>query len=76
MRSITYGRLTEPEREVLREAADSLFFGDDDADMARSTASEVLDELRESGRWEPGHTETLMNELTACAGLERVALAG
>ena len=54
------------EREQLVDAADALLFGESDALERRDAALDLLDELVDSGRWEPSAANAVAQALRAC----------
>lgn len=67
-------KLQPSEQDRIREAADSLFFGEDSA--ANSPLEDVESMLRmlvESGRWEQVTAERLADDLYSCAFAEPIA---
>jgi hypothetical protein len=54
------------EREDLVDAADALLFGEPDAVERRDAALDLLDDLVESGRWEPSPANAVAQALRAC----------
>ncbi len=54
------------EREQLVDAADALLFGETDALERRDAALDLLDELVDSGRWEPSAANAVAQALRAC----------
>ncbi|HEV2813337.1 MAG TPA: hypothetical protein VGW10_08805 [Solirubrobacteraceae bacterium] len=54
------------ERELLVDAADDLLFNEDDALERRDFALDLLDELVESGRWDPAAANAVAQALRAC----------
>ena len=58
--------LHQHEREQLVDAADALLFNETDALERRDAALDLLDELVESGRWEPAATNAVAQALRAC----------
>lgn len=55
------------EREQLVDAADALLFGEEDALERRDAALDLLDDLVDSGRWEPPAVNAVAQALRACA---------
>ena len=54
------------EREQLVDAADALLFNEEDALERRDAALDLLDDLVESGRWEPTAANAVAQALRAC----------
>lgn len=54
------------EREQLVDAADALLFNETEALERRDAALDLLDELVESGRWEPPAANAVAQALRAC----------
>ena len=54
------------EREQLVDAADALLFNEEDALERRDAALDVLDDLVDSGRWEPPAANAVAQALRAC----------
>ena len=54
------------ERDQLVDAADALLFAETDAPERRDAALDLLDELVESGRWEPSAANAVAQALRAC----------
>jgi hypothetical protein len=54
------------EREQLVDAADALLFGETDALERRDAALDLLDDLVDSGRWEPTAANAVAQALRAC----------
>ncbi|HEX2087864.1 MAG TPA: hypothetical protein VHF89_19415 [Solirubrobacteraceae bacterium] len=54
------------EREQLVDAADALLFNEEDALERRDGALDLLDELVESGRWDPPAANAVAQALRAC----------
>ena len=54
------------ERELLVDAADALLFDEPDALERRDGALDLLDDLVESGRWEPSPANAVAQALRAC----------
>ena len=54
------------EREQLVDAADALLFNEADAPERRDAALDMLDQLVEAGRWEPGSANAVAQALRAC----------
>ena len=54
------------EREQLVDAADALLFNEEDALERRDAALDLLDDLVESGRWEPAAANAVAQALRAC----------
>jgi len=83
MRTIAAGgdaQLEPDERELLREAADALFFcedlaGDVEARDALTRASDLAGHLVGSERWGPEHAERLLTDLEGCGPAQLVRLA-
>ena len=90
-RSQAYGRLMkvvsatgptalEPaEQEILREAADAMFFcedvsRDDDARDALARVSDLAGQLVGAERWDPDLAESVMEDLEACGPPQLVRL--
>jgi hypothetical protein len=90
-RSKAYGRLMkvisatgedalEPaEQEVLREAADAMFFCedialDDDARDAQARVSDLAGQLVGAERWDPERAEQVLQDLEACGPAQLVRL--
>jgi len=90
-RSKAYGRLMkvisltgesalEPaEQEVLREAADAMFFCedialDDDARAALARVSDLAGQLVGAERWDPELAEQVLQDLEACGPAQLVRL--
>ena len=57
------------EREQLVDAADTLLFDEPDALERRDAALDLLDDLVEFGRWEPGAVNAVAQSLRACGAL-------
>ena len=73
------GALEPAEQEILREAADALFFCEDIAldDDARESLSRVTDltgQLVGAERWDPELAERVMEDLEACGPPQLVRL--
>jgi predicted metal-dependent enzyme (double-stranded beta helix superfamily) len=67
-------KLTDPEQELIRNAADSLFFCEDVAsdEAAREALAEVealTGRLVESDRWLPETAERLLDDVEGCGPL-------
>ena len=83
MRTISAGgdaQLEPNERELLREAADAVFFcedlaGDAEARDALTGASDLAGHLVGSGRWGPERAERLLADLEGCGPAQLVRLA-
>jgi hypothetical protein len=90
-RSKAYGRLMKvvsangeialqpAEQEILREAADAMFFCedialDDDARDALARVSDLAGQLVGSERWDPELAEQVMEDLEACGPPQLVRL--
>ena len=58
--------LHRDEHEQLVDAADALLFGEADALERRDAALDKLDDLVESGRWEPSAANAVAQALRAC----------
>ena len=58
--------LHQHEREQLVDAADALLFNEEDALERRDAALDLLDDLVESGRWEPAAANAVAQALRAC----------
>ena len=58
--------LHRQEREQLVDAADALLFGEGDALERRDAALDLLDDLVDSGRWEPPAANAVAQALRAC----------
>jgi hypothetical protein len=74
------GQLEPDERDLLREAADSLFFcedlsGDAEAREALTRAGDLAGHLVGSGRWGPERAERLLADLEGCGPAQLVRLA-
>jgi hypothetical protein len=54
------------EREQLVDAADALLFNENDALERRDAALDLLDDLVDSGRWEPSAANAVAQALRAC----------
>ena len=54
------------EREVIVDAADGLLFDEPDAIDRRDAALDIIDNLVESGRWEPTAANAIAQALRAC----------
>ena len=54
------------EREQLVDAADALLFNETDALERRDAALDLLDELVDTGRWEPAAANAVAQALRAC----------
>lgn len=61
--------LRPKETELLRAAADALFFDEEDARDARDRAQDVLDALLESGRWGDERIANVAACLDSCGNL-------
>ena len=61
------------ETVALRAAADSLFFGEDEASDARDAAQNVLDALTDSGRWSEDRAASLAALIDGCGRVAVVA---
>ena len=78
--SATDGHALEPaEQQILREAADALFFCedialDDDAREALSRVSDLAGQLVGAERWDPELAERVMEDLEACGPPQLVRL--
>jgi hypothetical protein len=73
--------LDPSEQEILREAADAMFFCedialDDDARDALSRVSDLAGQLVGAERWEPEVAESVMEDLEACGPPQLVRLGG
>jgi hypothetical protein len=71
--------LEPAEQEVLREAADAMFFcediaQDDDARDALARVSELAGQLVGAERWDPELAEQVLQELEACGPPQLVRL--
>ena len=53
-------------REQLVDAADALLFAEEDALERRDAALDLLDDLVDSGRWEPPAANAVAQALRAC----------
>jgi hypothetical protein len=58
--------LHQHEHEQFVDAADALLFGETDALERRDDALDLLDDLVESGRWEPSAANAVAQALRAC----------
>jgi hypothetical protein len=58
--------LHRQEREQLVDAADALLFNETDALERRDAGLDLVDELVESGRWEPAAANAVAQALRAC----------
>jgi hypothetical protein len=78
--SATGERALEPaEQEIVREAADALFFCedialDDDARDALARVSDLAGQLVGAERWDPDLAERVMEDLEACGPPQLVRL--
>ena len=54
------------ERDQLVDAADALLFNEEDALERRDAGLDLLDDLVESGRWEPSAANAVAQTLRAC----------
>ena len=54
------------ERDQLVDAADALLFAEEDALERRDSALDLLDDLVDSGRWEPPAANAVAQALRAC----------
>jgi hypothetical protein len=54
------------EREQVVDAADALLFAEPGALERRDAARDLLDELVDTGRWEPGPANAVAQALMAC----------
>ena len=54
------------ERDQLVDAADALLFNEEDALERRDGGLDLLDDLVESGRWEPSAANAVAQTLRAC----------
>ena len=75
------GALEPAEQEILREAADALFFCeditlDDDARNALARVSDLTGQMVGAERWEPEFAERVMEDLEACGPPQLVRLGG
>jgi hypothetical protein len=73
------GALEPAEQEVLREAADALFFcediaQDDDARDALARVSDLAGQLVGAERWDPELAEQVLQDLEACGPPQLVRL--
>jgi hypothetical protein len=73
------GALEPGEQEVLREAADAMFFCedialDDDARDALARVSDLAGELVGAERWEPELAEQVLQDLESCGPPQLVRL--
>jgi hypothetical protein len=73
------GALEPAEQEILREAADALFFCedislDDDARAALARVSDLTGQLVGAERWDPELAERVMEDLEACGPPQLVRL--
>jgi hypothetical protein len=73
------GALEPAEQEILREAADALFFCedislDDDASQALARVSDLAGQMVGAERWEPEFAERVMEDLEACGPPQLVRL--
>jgi hypothetical protein len=73
-------RLEPEEQEVLREAADALFFSEDigadpEARDALAWANDLAGNLVGAERWSPDHAEQVLQDLEACGPAQLVRLA-
>jgi hypothetical protein len=73
------GGLEPAEQEILREAADALFFCedialDDDAREALARVSDLAGQMVGAERWEPEFAERVMEDLEACGPPQLVRL--
>jgi hypothetical protein len=73
------GALEPAEQEILREAADAMFFcedlaHDDDARDALARASDLAGQLVGAERWDPELAEEVMEDLEACGPAQLVRL--
>jgi len=73
-------RLEPDERELLREAADALFFCEDltrdpEASDGLTRAGDLAGHLVGSGRWGPERAERLLQDLEDCGPAQLVRLA-
>ena len=58
--------LHQRESDQLVDAADALLFNEPEALEARDAALDLLDDLVEFGRWEPGAANAVAQALRAC----------
>jgi hypothetical protein len=58
--------LEPAEREQFVDAADALLFGEEDALERRDAALDLIDDLVDLGRWEPGAANGVAQALRAC----------
>ena len=73
------GALEPAEQEVLREAADAMFFCedialDDDARDAMGRVSDLTGQLVGAERWDPELAEQILQDLEACGPPQLVRL--
>ena len=73
------GELEPAEREILREAADAMFFCedialDDDARDGLARVSDLAGELVGAERWDPELAEEVLRDLEACGPPQLVRL--
>ena len=73
------GALEPAEQEILREAADAMFFCedialDDEARDALSRVSDLTGQLVGADRWDPEQAELVMEDLEACGPPQLVRL--
>lgn len=54
------------EQQLVREAADALLFGDEDAERAYERVGEMLDDMVEADRLLPDTAGALLDDLRAC----------
>ena len=71
-------KLTAPEQETVRDAADSLFFcedirADDQAQAALDELKAMTDRLVEADRWLPETAERLVDDVEGCGPLTAVS---
>ena len=58
--------LHQRERDQLVDAADALLFNEPEASESRDAALDLLDDLVECDRWEPGAAHAVAQALRAC----------
>ena len=69
--------LAAPERALIREAADALFFcdelaWDDEARLGLTRVGDLAGELVGSGRWGPDRAEQLLRDIESCGPMAPV----
>lgn len=78
IRDLGPSKLHGHEQQLMREAADSLFFADDlatdeGAQEALADVRELTRQLVDSGRWDEERAERLLLDIEACGPLSAVS---